>query len=81
MKVFKILVVSLNTNSFGLRRMVIVAEDGTAFEVYASYLNTKEEGDSMLQNTNGLFSGCEMAVQLDDAPKEAIDLLFKNKKS
>jgi hypothetical protein len=78
MKVFKVLAKSLNTNSFGLHRMVLVAEDGTAFEAHASYLNVKEEGESMIQMDNGLFNGCEMVNQLDQAPQEAVDLLFND---
>ena len=81
MKVFKVLAKSLNTNSFGLYRMVLVAEDGTAFEAHANYLNVREEGTTMPKREDGTFYGCEMVNPLTDAPQEAIDLLFKTKKA
>ncbi len=79
MKIFKVLAKSLNTNSFGLFRMVLVAEDGEAFEAHANSLNSREEGCVMPRRDNGLFYGCEMVNKLEDVPQEVIDLLFKRK--
>ena len=44
-KSFKIVSVSSNRNSFGLRGMVIVARDGEAWQVGTSNIQSKKAGD------------------------------------
>lgn len=44
-KHFIVVTVSKNTNSFGLRGMILMARDGEAWQVGASHLNVKKPGD------------------------------------
>lgn len=48
-KLFKVVVVSENTNSFGLKQMVLLAKDGEAYKVCANSLNVRKEGDTVVQ--------------------------------
>lgn len=41
----KVASVASNTNSFGLRGMILISEDGQAWEVAANYINEKKKGD------------------------------------
>jgi hypothetical protein len=43
-KLFKVASVSSNANSFGLRGMILMAQDGEAWEVGANALNVKQKG-------------------------------------
>jgi len=45
MKEFKVAAVSTNRNSFGLRGVVLVAEDGQAYEVGANDLHLPQQGE------------------------------------
>jgi hypothetical protein len=72
-KEFIVVAKSLNTNSFGLYQMVVVAEDGTAYKVHASMYNVKEEGEKVYQEEDGLFRGCEMPIQLEDIPSDVLE--------
>lgn len=76
MKVFKVMAKSTNTNSFGLFQMIVVAEDGTVFQIHANELNAKEAGESILQTSDGLFTGCELCTPSGKAPQEVVDELF-----
>lgn len=76
MKVFKVWAKSLNTNSFGLYRMVVVAADGTAFEAHANSFNVRDEGCILPTREDGSFYGCEMCNQLPAAPQEIVDALY-----
>lgn len=40
----KVVLTSANTNSFGLRQMILVSECGKAFKACANYLNVKPKG-------------------------------------
>lgn len=40
----KVVVASSNTNSFGLRKMIMVAENGQVYTACANYLNFKDVG-------------------------------------
>ena len=44
-KHFIVVTVSKNTNSFGLRGMILMARDGEAWQVGANHLNVKKKGD------------------------------------
>jgi hypothetical protein len=84
-KEFKVVAVSDNTNSFGLRQMVVIAKDGTAYKTCASYLNVKKKGEILVQTynltvtgnpTNQHFSGCELTERIEDAPDEVIQEIW-----
>jgi len=59
MQDFKVVMVSDNTNSFGLRQMVLVAKDGEVYKTCASMYNVKEIGDTITMK-DGMFTGCEL---------------------
>lgn len=83
-KEFKVAIKSLNTNSFGLHSMMLMAKDGSAYNTHASMYNAAEEGETVLQvvqldeegNPKGtpFFRGHEMTTLIPRiAPKELID--------
>ena len=43
-KLFAIIAVSLNANSFGLKRFVAIAQDGTAFAAHANSIRVPRQG-------------------------------------
>jgi len=74
-KQFKVVAHSSNTNSFGLRQFVAIAQDGTAFSACANSLNLPEK-NSLIKlelsktktlnfSSNGMW---ELPEQLPDAP-------------
>jgi hypothetical protein len=81
-KKFKVLAVSSNTNSFGLYGIVMVARDGTAYEVGANYLNKKNVGDeivvSLSDTGRGGFAelGFEIPRQLPKAPGKIVKAIW-----
>ena len=84
-KEFKVGAVSVNSNSFGLKQMIMVAKDGTAFKACFNYLNVKKEKEtinaSIILNEDGKvistsFVGGELIEQISDAPKEIIEELW-----
>ena len=62
MKDFKVMLVSDNTNSFGLYQMVVVAKDGEVYKTCASMHNVKEIGDTITMK-DGMFTGCELTEE------------------
>ena len=62
MKDFKVMLVSDNTNSFGLYQMVVVAKDGEVYKTCASMYNVKEIGD-IITMKDGMFRGCELTKE------------------
>ena len=62
MKDFKVMLVSDNTNSFGLYQMVVVAKDGEVYKTCASMYNVKEIGDTITMK-DGMFTGCELTEE------------------
>lgn len=85
-KEFRAAIRSQNTNAFGLRHVVFVAKDGTAFEAYPSAYSGDgdiEEGHTVNVPINGntgkpILSGLnwEMCNHMPKAPQEAIDLVW-----
>lgn len=78
---FKVLMVSENHNSFGLRQCVMIAKDGTAFKACANDLNIPKKGDTLEVpvtvgkfKTNYNFSALsfEIPERMEDAPKGVI---------
>jgi len=72
-KEFKVVAVSENTNSFGLKEMIMVAKDGTAYKGCFNSLNIKTKGETIIGvssiNDNGellntVFSGGELVNPL-----------------
>lgn len=51
MKDFKVVAVSSNRNSFGLKGVVLVARDGQAFEVGSNNLHLPQRGDVLVVPT------------------------------
>ena len=71
-KGFKVAAVSDNTNSFGLKQMILVAKDGEVYKTCASFLYLKNVGD-ILTMKDGMFKGCELTEKSNIAPKEIIN--------
>lgn len=87
MKQFIVAAVSRNTNSFGLRGMILIAKDGEAWQVAANCLNIKSEGEFVnTGNEQGRINGSQWATlgfeiprRLPDAPLKVLKELFGDK--
>jgi len=84
-KQFKVVAVSENTNSFGLKQMVMVAKDGSAFRACFSYLNVKAKDElingTVTVNENGKevrteFVGGELCEKLLSPPLETVRAIW-----
>jgi len=84
---FKVVAVSTNTNSFGLRQMIMVSRDGHTYTACFNHLNVKEKGDIIKgrvhYGNNGepgivLFPGGELVEKGENAPKAVVNQIFKN---
>ena len=62
-KVFKVVAVSENTNSFGLQEMVMVAKDGTAFKGCFNSLNVRKQGETITGTVTINESGKEVRTE------------------
>lgn len=79
---FKVIAVSQNTNSFGLKQMFMVGRQGETYKGCFNYLNVKEEGQIMKgittlnEDTGEIkrveFTGGELVERLPDAPEMVI---------
>jgi hypothetical protein len=86
-KAFNVASVSDNLNSFGLRGMILIAHDGEAWEVGASYLHVKKKGDVVQvpvvgeAGRNFASLGFEIPRKLPDAPAGVVEevWLYKEK--
>lgn len=84
-KAFTVASVSDNTNSFGLTGMILVAADGEAYEVGASYMHVKKKGDvvrvPVVGKTGRNFAslGFEIPRKLPDAPAGVIEEVWNYK--
>lgn len=85
-KNFKVVAVSENTNSFGLRQMVMVAKDGAAFRGCFNSLNVKQKDETITgivtikENGEELrteFSGGELVEKLLSPSLETINEIWK----
>lgn len=83
-KEFKVVAVSENTNSFGLRGFIAVARDGDAFQAAANSLNVPQK-DMVLRmpflidvdgnptkKINYVVGGYEIPEKLDNCPADAV---------
>lgn len=86
-KEFKVVAVSSNMNSFGLRGVVLVAKDGEAWQGGVNYLYVPKQGDIIRlifrETSTGALSkypqfpsGWEIPERLPDAPAEVVKEAF-----
>jgi len=86
-KEFKVVAVSSNTNSFGLRGVVLVAKDGEAWQGGVSHLYVPKQGDIIRlifrEKSQGELEAypqfpfnCEIPERLPDAPAEVVKEAF-----
>ena len=82
---FRVVAVSTNANSFGLRQMIMVSRDGHTYTGCFNSLNVKAKGDSIkgrvYYGNNGepgtvLFPGGELVEKQEKAPREVIKSVF-----
>jgi len=82
-KLFKVAALSSNLNSFGLRGMVVVADDGEAWEVGGNSLNVRPRGavvsvPMVRRKPNFSKLGYEIPRKLPKAPPEVVAKLWPN---
>lgn len=87
-KGFKVVTVSQNTNSFGLRGFIAVARDGQAFEAAANYLNVPKKGDLLFLPARIKDDGSikvdfasgrwEIPQERKPAPQEVADQIWRD---
>lgn len=77
-KTFKVAAVSSNRNSFGLAGLVLIAQDGEAWQVGASQHHIKAQGDVVQvpvvgkQDCNFAVLGFEIPERLPRPPAEVV---------
>jgi hypothetical protein len=83
-KTFRVASVSSNTNSFGLKQMVLLAQDGTAYKACANSLNLKQRGEDVTvqfdegeQEYDFTSLGFEIPEKMPEAPKHIIDAVIE----
>ena len=82
-KAFKVAAVSSNRNSFGLRSMVVVAQDGEAYRLLSNDLNLKREGGILsVEQSDGRWGftslGYEVPERLQpDASADVVKEIWK----
>ena len=84
-KTFKVAAVSSNTNSFGLKSMILVAKDGEAWQVAANSINVKKKGDTITVDASKPFDlefsarSFEIPERLHpDCPPSAVKEVWKD---
>lgn len=86
-KEFKIIAISENSNSFGLKQFLAVARDGSAFKACANYLNLPTKGSiiSMPMTIDGVLLPSKMSYELcelvEPAPYKVVTELFPELKN
>lgn len=81
-KAFMVMAVSSNTNSFGLKQMTLVAEDGTAYTACANSLNVRQMfevvhpvlGKSGVPDFTAL--NWELPTEIMEAPLDVVEVLW-----
>lgn len=81
-KQFKVVAVSRNRNIFGLRRMVVVAPNGEAYQVLSNDVNIKREGDVLsVEQLDGRWNfsalGYEVPEKLPNAPPDVVKAVWR----
>jgi hypothetical protein len=75
---FKVAAISDNTNSFGLHGVVLIARDGTAYQVGASKLNLPKQNEVLDIDINNFAKhGFEIPEKLHTAPKYVVNEVWK----
>jgi hypothetical protein len=83
---FKVISVSENTNSFGLKQMVMVGRKGEAYKGCFNYLNVKKRGEIIhgivtLNDDAEIkcveFTGVELVQRIEDAPEDVLKEIWK----
>ena len=80
-KQFKVVSVSSNANSFGLRGMILMAADGEAWQVAANHLLVRRHkaGDTLAVPDHDFTAfGFELPEQLPNAPAKVLEQLWPN---
>ena len=85
---FKVLAVSKNTNSFGLKNCIMVSKRGICYSGCANYLNVPKQDTnievpvSLVNNGLAKFDfvslGFELVERLEDCPEDVIREVFRN---
>lgn len=84
-KTFRVVAVSDNFNSFGLRQYVLIARDGQAFKVCRSDFNgnpkwTQGQDIEIMYSSSTTFNwakhSCELPDELPPAPKKVLKEIF-----
>lgn len=84
-KEFRVATISSNTNSFGLKQMIIIARDGEAYCTHKTAQFAPSKGDSIYFEAdivNGqvgrkYIAGHEMTYPYPAAPEEVVAEIFK----
>ena len=87
---FKVVAVSENTNSFGLKQCIMLAQNGLAYKACANSLNIPSKGESVFipyeEGPNGIEDaflcfakkGFEIPERLEDATLEEVEEIYKS---
>lgn len=83
-KTFRVAAVTSNANSFGLKQMVLLAQDGTAYKVCANSLHLKQKGEDItvqFDEAEGDYNftslGFEIPEEMPKAPKHIMDAVIE----
>lgn len=86
-KTFIVAAISDNANSFGLRGVVIIAQDGQSYQLGVSYINLPKKGQRLNARVNAHGKlvdipsmSYEIPQQLKNAPASLAQSLFSEKK-
>lgn len=84
---FRVAAVSTNTNSFGLRQMIMVSRSGHTYKACFNSLNVKDKGDDIKGRVyikdNGepgtvIFPGGELVERGENAPRSVVKQIFNS---
>lgn len=81
-KQFKVVAVSENYNAFGLKGMIVVGKDGSAYSVAASDLNIHKQGDILVvpriaKRLAWETLGFEIPTPVENAPPKVVREVWK----
>jgi hypothetical protein len=83
-KTFRVVAVTTNANSFGLKQMVLLAQDGTAYKACANSIRLRQRGEDVTvpfdegeQEYDFTSLGFELPEKMPDAPKDVLDAVIE----
>jgi hypothetical protein len=91
MKKFKVIAISEDTNSLGLKQALIIAQDGMAYRVCANSVNMPEEDsyihipfvkdkdDNPTEALSFAQRGFELNERVSDVPMDVVNEIFDTK--